>query len=91
MSRLPIELKPEPGHRGIDWQKVFAAVHEAAVLDWPPGTRYEIRLLGHPFAYVIRVHDPAMNLIEPWTNTPEQTPEYFRVSRCIVQPKKEPP
>lgn len=91
MSRLPIELKPVPGHRGIDWQKVFAAVHEAAALDWPPGTRYEVRLLGRPFTHVLRFHDPSMNLIEPWLNIPEQTDAYYRVSRCVVPPKKEPP
>lgn len=75
---------PERGSK-IGYQKVFDELHKDAVARLPPGTRYEIRLMGRPPFRRITVHSTdAMNQIEPWTNTPEQTDDHYRVSRCTT-------
>lgn len=83
------ELPEDP--RKIAWQHVFQELHADAAARLPPGTRYEIRLMGRPPFRRVCIHSThAMNQIEPWTNTPEQTDEHYRVSRCVT-PFKEPP
>lgn len=80
------------GHKFIPWQQVFQSLIDDAAAIWPPGTRYEIRLLGkRPWRYATKIHESWMNRVDPWTNTTEETPDYFRVGRCVVPLKKEPP
>lgn len=72
----------------IPWQSMFKMAHEHLATTLPPGTRYELRMTGHPpFTELTFRADGEMNQIEPWSNTPEQTETHYRVGRYTVPEK----
>lgn len=84
----------------IPWQKVFQDLHTHASKCLDPGQRYEIRLsareggqIGYGerggksvtlFRFVEIVANDSLNRIEPWTDTPEQTADHYRVGRYVT-------
>jgi hypothetical protein len=80
-----IERDIVPIGRFEPWYQVFKELHADAAARLKPGSRYEIRLVGAPpYRNVMICREASMNQVEPWTDTPEQTADHYRVGRYVT-------